>query len=264
VLCHYWRDNGAADYPWSEQPTACFAAGATSGPALIQSNFGQQGNFEVVVQQGDELCHYFRNNDQPPSYPWSNEPIACFATGVTSAPTLIQSNNFGSGSHEDFEVVARVIGQLAGQLCLFSRANDDPNEVFPWNDENPECFGDEVTSAPALIQSSNLAPIGNFEVLVREGTLLRHYMRNNNTGQTCNGTDQLWCKSEPTVGEEVTSPPALIQSRNLGRPIGNFEVVVREAISEQIGDLVHIWRDNNDNTFPNFYPWYRAEVVPVE
>ncbi len=151
VLCHYWRDNGNDEYPWSEQPTACFAPNVTSAPALIQSNFGQQGNFEVVVQQGAELCHYWRANDEPPNYPWSDQPTACFAADVTSAPALIQANNLGSASSRgDFEVVARV----KGQLCLFSRNNDDITYPYPWNDQIgilPECFGDEVTSAPALI-----------------------------------------------------------------------------------------------------------------
>lgn len=42
--------------------------GVTADPALIQSTWGDIGNFELVVPQGDHLVHYYRSNDVgPPS-----------------------------------------------------------------------------------------------------------------------------------------------------------------------------------------------------
>jgi hypothetical protein len=32
---------------------------------LIQSNFGNLGNFEVVIVEGGRLVHYWRDNDDP-------------------------------------------------------------------------------------------------------------------------------------------------------------------------------------------------------
>jgi hypothetical protein len=38
-------------------------------PALIQSTFGTNGNFEMMVIQQDRVAHYWRDNDQADS-PW--------------------------------------------------------------------------------------------------------------------------------------------------------------------------------------------------
>ncbi|ETW95007.1 MAG: hypothetical protein ETSY1_32425 [Candidatus Entotheonella factor] len=167
-LCHYWRDNDDADLLWSEGPTECFGENIRSAPALIQSNFGDQGNFEIVVWQDDQLCHYFRDNDRG-NLRWSREPTECFGENIRSAPALIQSN---FGDQGNFEVVV----QEGDQLCHYFRDNDDEDE--PWSEGPTECFGEDIRSAPALIQS-NFGDQGNFEVVVQQGNQLCHYFRNN-------------------------------------------------------------------------------------
>lgn len=74
-----------------------FKVNAT-GPALIRSSFGQNGNFEVVVPQWvvnpqtQTLCHYYRNNDtSPPGDRWHK--TVCFGHDVLGSPAFIQSKS---------------------------------------------------------------------------------------------------------------------------------------------------------------------------
>jgi hypothetical protein len=96
-------------------------------PALIQSTVGDVENFEVVVQQGEQLCHWYRDNDNP-ALEWRSG--RCFAQGATSAPALIQSS---FGDIGNFEVVV----QQGEQLCHWYRDNDDP--ALEWR--SGRCFG---------------------------------------------------------------------------------------------------------------------------
>jgi hypothetical protein len=196
---------------------------------LIQSTFGNPGNFEVVVGEGDQLCHYYRNNSVP-GHPWSK--TQCFGDNIASNPALIQSRWPGKpiGS---FEVVVRE----GVQLCHYYRSNVTPG--YPWN--KTACFGEGADSAPALIQSSFGNP-GNFEVVVKEGDRLCHYYRNNGV------PGHPWSKTQ-CFGGPVDSTPALVQSRWPGKPIGSFEVVVREQ-----DQLCHYYRSN---VTPR-YPWSRT------
>jgi hypothetical protein len=69
---HWFRDNDLAT-PWAAG--ALFGADGNGGVALIQSNYGVQGNFEVVTSQlWGGLRHYYRRNDVPPAFPWVTGP----------------------------------------------------------------------------------------------------------------------------------------------------------------------------------------------
>ncbi|MDJ0631129.1 MAG: hypothetical protein QNJ44_22925 [Rhodobacter sp.] len=225
-LVHYWRDNDDRGvFPWYR--SVAFASDADSEPAFLQGNFGIRGNFEVVAREGSKLRHYWRNNDAP-GFPWHKG--ALFGGNVSSAPALIQSNYGATGN---FEIVVRE----GSKLRHYWRNNDAPG--FPWH--KGALFGDNVSSAPALLQS-NYGYIGNFELVVREGSKLRHYWRNNDA------PGYPWNKGE-LFGSGVSSAPALIQS-NFGH-YGNFEVMVRE------GDkLRHYWRDNQATG----YPWHQSAL----
>jgi hypothetical protein len=124
-LCHYWRDNddGGSQpvFEWHETecfasnafatddssdwaPAECFAGHLGSSAALIQSNFGSQGNFEVIVERDGKLCHYWRDNDDGGSQPvFEWHETECFASNAGSAPSLIQST---FGRQGNFEVAA--------------------------------------------------------------------------------------------------------------------------------------------------------------
>ena len=76
-LRHYWRNNDASGLPWNKG--ALFGDGVDSTPAMIQGNFGQKGNFELVVREGERIRHYWRNNDAS-GLPWNKG--ALFGDGV--------------------------------------------------------------------------------------------------------------------------------------------------------------------------------------
>jgi hypothetical protein len=177
TLCHYYRDNDAPELSWEK--SECFGSGnGTSAPALIQSNFGNKGNFQVLVQQDTRLCHYYRDNDSMgipgASLPWTLSE--CLPTGnVQSAAAFIQSN---FGDQRNFEVVVQEATPSGSQLCHYYRDNDKPG--FPWSKSG--CFGDNrlTGKTPTLIQS-NFGNKGNLEVVVQEVGDLCHYYRDNDT-----------------------------------------------------------------------------------
>src|SRR6516164_4850263 len=150
-------------------------------PALIRSNFGVVGNFEVVVKKGDQFCHYWRDND---AGGWHF--TVCRGQGVASAASLIQSSY---GNQGDFEVVFRTTN---GQLCHYYRDNDDIEHGLPWNFTG--CFGAGTVSSPSLTQSRFPAGIiGNLEVVSWEKTTtpdvvqLCHWSR---------GNDLMWTETQ--------------------------------------------------------------------
>jgi hypothetical protein len=70
---------------------------------FIQSRFGRQENFELLVPVGGRLVHFFRANDEP-GLPWHKAAELPNSAGTASA-TLIESN---FGSPGNLEVVARL------------------------------------------------------------------------------------------------------------------------------------------------------------
>ena len=94
-LVHLFRD---AQFNWSG--ASVIAADAVRGtPSLIQSRFGDPGNFEVVVPSpGGGLMHFSRSNSDP-NFPWSG--ATHFGDGEFSGVSLIEST---FGNHEHLEV----------------------------------------------------------------------------------------------------------------------------------------------------------------
>ena len=92
--------------------------GVTGDPAFIQGNWGVNGNFELLVPQGDVIKQYFRNNDDP-AFAWHflrefGYPARPGQLGPTPrAVTFIQSNFKGDGVHGNFEAVVRVAPPFA-------------------------------------------------------------------------------------------------------------------------------------------------------
>jgi hypothetical protein len=187
-LAHFYRNNSDPNLPWSG-PTSFgsdIVEGMWGGVALIKSNFGDPGNFEVVAladsseSEGSDLVHYHRNNSDP-NLPWHG-PVK-IGTGVRGTPALIQSS---FGNPGNFEVV---VGLEEGGLAHYYRDNSDPN--LPWS--GPTLFGQDMLSLPiglgigyvkavSLIQS-NFGNPGNFEVVAltygADWQDLAHYYRDN-------------------------------------------------------------------------------------
>nr|WP_141657291.1 hypothetical protein [Thiocapsa sp. KS1] len=181
-VCHYWRNNNEQPFLW--QKTECFASNVTSAPALIQSNFNvgvNGGNFEVVVRQGNQLCHWYRNNDREP-FVWRR--TTCFASNVTSAPTLIQSSFLGEGVDKDSLIYSWLSDWGCGENAstgIYSNCG-----AFSDEDEFDHCLTNEKARCAELrarfekeIGDLDLTPRANFEVVAQQGGRLCHWWRNN-------------------------------------------------------------------------------------
>src|SRR5260370_21323081 len=121
--------NGVAvDSYWSREDGRCVLPlfqglpSVQANPALIRSNFGRMGNFELLAaSSAGGLVSFWRNNDNG-YLPWSGAASFGGSLGNVDALTMIQSN-FGSPHH--LEVVVRV----GNKLHSFWR--DPPNDAAP-------------------------------------------------------------------------------------------------------------------------------------
>jgi hypothetical protein len=89
--------------------------GVSGNPALIQSRFGNQGNFELIVPlAAGGLGHFFRANDAV-GLPWQRGQIPFGAnSGQVDAVSLIQSNFHAiPGGPGNLELIARIGNRLA-------------------------------------------------------------------------------------------------------------------------------------------------------
>ncbi|GIJ97920.1 hypothetical protein Aspvir_000026 [Aspergillus viridinutans] len=242
-LVHYWRDNSAPGNPWVG-PTATISTKATGPASLIQSTYGTPqhvGNFELVVPEGNNLVHYFRDNDPAlgPS-PWRG-PTATITNQAAGPGALIQSTYMASGAkYGNFEVVVPV----GGSLVHFSRDNSNGNWSGPAT----------ITSGgtwPSLIQSSYGTPQnqGNFEVIMIQQGNLVGWARNNTGGMKWGPTG--------TVCSNADGPNALIQGNygEVNGSPGNFE-----AITNIGGNYTHYYRVNSEPQTP----WLAGPVITSE
>ncbi|MFL5655408.1 MAG: hypothetical protein ACJ8CB_14690, partial [Ktedonobacteraceae bacterium] len=221
-LMHFWRDSGP-EFKWYG-PTL-IANGVTGNPALIQGQFGHHGNFELVVPLASGgIAHYWRDNDDPRTFPWKRSTVFGTDQGKVDAVTLVQSTFTSPGS---LEVVARV----GDDLMHFWR---DSGPQFKWN--GPHTFFTGATGLPGFIQSN--FGRGNFEVVTpaSKGGMV-HLQRNNDTSLTSqwnvitsfgsgNVTAVSLLQSNFTVSHDPNDPGP-----------GNFEVAAR--IDDR---TAHYWR----------------------
>src|SRR5262249_49782215 len=107
-LLHFSRDSGPGFHWFGPEPVAVNGrnvTGVTGNPSLIQSRFGNRGNFELVVPMlNGGLAHFDLNNDHP-SFPWFGPNVFGEGLGAFATVSLIQSH---FGSPGNLEVVANV------------------------------------------------------------------------------------------------------------------------------------------------------------
>jgi hypothetical protein len=228
-LRHYWRDNNAAGFPWTGPEF--FASGFAGGASIIQSNFGVGlGNFEVILQEGGRLAHYWRE-DAPP-FRWLG-PIY-FGGGVSGNPAFIQDR---FGVKGNFDVVVPLQG---GGIAHYWRDNDDA--AFPWT--GPIVFGQALgqVDAVALIQSTMGNP-GNLEVVARVDDQLFHLWRDSDPAFTWSAPAPVPLNGLP-ANTKPSGIPGLLQGTT--GVIGNLELVTPLST----GGIGHLTRDNNAAGFP--------------
>ena len=221
-LLHFWRDSSPS-YDWhgpiriSEKPLEHVFSGS---PAMIWSNFGHRGNFDVVVLRANGgFYHYWRDNDDP-ALTWYGPFEFATGAGHFDAVTLIQSS-FGDPGN------LGMIARSGDKLTFFWR---DSGPESKWN--GPEIIARGVRGTPSMIQST-LGNKGNFELVVPMASGgLAYYWRDNDD-------DHL-----PWIGPlmfglnmGMVESVALIQS-NFGDP-GHLEIVAQAD-----GQLALFWRDS--------------------
>lgn len=154
-----------------------FASGATGNPALIQADFGQRGDFELVVPQaGGGIAHYHRDNDSA-ALPWLGPFVFAAGVGRVDAVAMIQN-------HHGFPGRLEVIARIGERLVLFwhARASGDDRT---WHGPQEVVVG--VAGVPALLQGSGsrvelVAPLA--------GVGLGHWVRDDDApGATWRGPD---------------------------------------------------------------------------
>jgi Astacin (Peptidase family M12A) len=216
--------------------------GVTGTPAFVQSTFGRQGNFELLVPMGNKLVHFFRDNDAP-GLPWvisGSQPNVPTGGGgvIPNSPTavaIIQSNFKGDGTHGNLEAVVRMTPTIdpsgAGDSLVFYFFDSG---TLRWSGPFPVVVNGVpvtgVTGNPSLVQS-NFGAQGNFELLVPQGNQLTHLVRNNDAP----GLPWSAKPSQPTVpaggGGAIQRSPtgvSLFQSSFRGNCVqGNLEAIVR-------------------------------------
>jgi len=227
-LAHFWRNNDNSFMPWSGATSFGQGAGFVDAVSMIESNYGNPGNLELVARIDDTLQFFWR--DSGPAFNWNGPYL--FEAGVAGNPALIQSR---FGSQGNFELVVPL---ASGGLAHYWRNNDDP--AMPWY--GPFLFGLQLGSVDAvtMIQSNYGSP-GNLEVVARVGDTLQFFWRDSGPAFNWNGPYLI----ETGVGGN----PALIQSRFGSQ--GNFELVVPLGS----GGLAHYWRNNDDPTMPWYGPF---------
>jgi hypothetical protein len=221
-LLHFWRDSGPS-YNWNgpicitDESLDCAFAGS---PAMIWSNFGRRGNFDVIVPRADGGFYYYWRENDDPDLTWQGPFEFAADAGRFEALTLIQSN---FGDPGNLEMVAR----SGNKLAFFWR---DSWPELKWN--GPEIIASGVTGEPSMIQSS-FGNKGNFELVVPlELGGLAYYWRDNDD-------DNLKWVGPFMFGLNMgkVESVSLIQS-NFGDP-GHLEIV---ALAD--GQLALFWRDS--------------------
>jgi hypothetical protein len=225
---HHWFFDQSAN-KWADG--GVFGPADTAGvPGFLQSNFGQPGNFEVVVRTSEgQLVHWWRKN----AAPWTWTETVRFGTGIAfSGPALIQSHYKKPGNLELVAVLQ------SGAMQHFYR--DDIGGTG-WH--SGVTFGNGISSPPVMIEGQYGAgdenAIGNFELCVEAGGQVQHWWRNNQG----NGA---WTRSA-VFGQDVRSVIALLE--------GSFGFNLEIVVERNDNRIQHYWRDGGG--------WHAGPVIGV-
>ncbi len=120
ALDFWFFDSGSGRWrgPSSVEADGVVVTGVMGDPVLLQSNWGNQGNFEMLVPHGNMIRHYYRDNDDPAlswhflrEFGYSAHPNQLAPT--PRSVTFIQGNFLGDGVHGNFEAIVRVAPPVA-------------------------------------------------------------------------------------------------------------------------------------------------------
>jgi hypothetical protein len=104
-LVHYYRDNTAnGGEKWIS--TKVITSKATGPGCIIQSSYStpySPGNFEVVVLEGHNLVHYYRDNSSKGGQAWGGGTV--ITSKATGPGTIIQSSYGTPNAPGNLEVI---------------------------------------------------------------------------------------------------------------------------------------------------------------
>ena len=158
-LVHYRKNNQTGQ--WINQGT--ISEKATGAGCIIQSTFqsDNHGNFEVVVLEGKQLVHYWKDHTKNG---WQRGAV--ISDRATSPGWIIQSR-IRDGRHGNFEVVVCE----GKQLVHYWKDNGDL--ASPWR--RGQVITTKATDGGCILHGS-FGFVGNFEVIVpEENQTLSHY-----------------------------------------------------------------------------------------
>jgi predicted acylesterase/phospholipase RssA len=218
-----------------------FISGSTPNGNYIQSDFG---NYEMVIQQGAKISHYWRDNGDP-NHPWhygSDVPTGTnFGGSFRSIPDSVSlfQDDFPSRLYPmgNFEVLVH----FTETINTLPPSTTDHLATFYFDFKENQWFGpfeiiadgnivSGVTGKPVIIQSD----FGNFEMVVPQGETLMHYWRDNSDGgQPWQYLNHPWHKGFQIVSPEFGRTQrlggvAFFQSKRFTSGPGNngnFEVI---------------------------------------
>jgi hypothetical protein len=190
---------------------------------------------------------------------WQTGPqtwVTSIAEGVSGPPApdspwapsgCIIQGDFGFPPNLNFEAVV-----LQGSnLVHYWKDNSMFGFANPWQTAmvgaTPDIITTKATGPGWLIQSDydpKGTGHGRFDVVVREGSNLVHYSRDNTSPIPG------WTLDPNIVSAIVTGPGCIIQSNRSVGGNGRFEVLALEGTN-----LVHFWQDNNHPV------WQRGQVI---
>ena len=181
--------------------------------SMVQGNFGNRGNFELVIPHPDGGMAYLSRDNDVREPAWT-ALVRFGGAAAFAGPGMIQSTFNTGGNKGNFEVVART----GGQAVLFWRGDSAP---FAWNGpiNMPAGVFNSVDGNAALMQG-NSGVQGNFElVMPRHNGGFSHYWRDNDTAGFP------WQISGTVgAGDGVIESLAMIEPEP-----GSIEVIVRFA-----------------------------------
>jgi M6 family metalloprotease-like protein len=222
-------------------PTGIMLAGnlinkVTANPALVQSTFGSQGNFEMLVGSGTQLLHYWRNNDaigRPWNGPFSvhdwkaatvpGSPVA----SISQQPIYISLLQIRGGDLAAVVVLETLTGERSIHYVERNGATWTTSPVK--GDDGKTITG--IMGGPSMIQSY-YGQRGNYEMLVPMGKRVVHYWRDNDAaGRPWHGPYTALDYSSATSGTAIISafPQAVALVQSAMSPMGSLEAVVRVA-----------------------------------
>lgn len=229
-------------------PNNCVGA-----PAFLQSPYGRNGNFEVIVPvSGGGMEHFWLNNDA--GLPRRPAPRTVFIPGWQRAGRLGRGNQVEGVRliHSDFgnlEVIALERTATGRQLVHYFQSG--PGGAWSAGSVLPD--SEQVGGLPGFIQSTfqSVPGQGNFEVIApaADGGLMHWF-------SFLEATGRVWRRAPDVNRRGVRVRTVHLIQGNFG---GNFEVVAETGGSPYgYGTLQFYWRNSATGVWGGPFP-----ITPV-